>query len=130
MMLSLVKLMAGDGVMRKRKELNIIIGSNIRHLREEAKLTQEALSENLGLTPNHVSAIERGVSGISMENLLNLCQLLGISADRVLFGEPVADEDLLIARRLAALSPKQKRYAYTILSAVIDLSELSEEKHQ
>ena len=40
----------------------------------------------LGMTPNHLSAIERGASGISLEALQRLCRLLGVSADRIILG--------------------------------------------
>ena len=40
----------------------------------------------LGKTPNHLSAVERGASGISLEALQRLCRLLGVSADRIIFG--------------------------------------------
>lgn len=116
--------------MRAKKEINIQIGSNIQRLREEARLTQEALSEMLGLTPNHLSAIERGVSGISLENLHKLCRCLGISADSVLFGDPASEEELLIANRIASLPPEQKQQVYKILWAVIALSDVSEKEHQ
>ena len=33
-----------------------------------------------------MSAIERGASGISLEALQRLCRLLGVSADRIIFG--------------------------------------------
>ena len=54
--------------MRQRKDVNIQIGANIQTLREYAGYTQDELSELIGITPNHLSAIERGVSGVSLEN--------------------------------------------------------------
>ena len=85
--------------MRERKNINLEVGRNIQTAREQAGYTQDALSERMGITPNHLSAIERGVSGISLETLSRLCRLLGVSADRILFGSSVADAD---AQALAA----------------------------
>ena len=59
--------------MREKKDINIEIGGNIQVAREQAGYTQDTLSEMLGMTPNHLSAIERGASGISLEALQRLC---------------------------------------------------------
>ena len=67
--------------MREKKDINIEIGGNIQVAREQAGYTQDTLSEMLGMTPNHLSAIERGASGISLEALQRLCRLLGVSAE-------------------------------------------------
>ena len=45
--------------MREKKDINIEIGGNIQVAREQAGYTQDTLSEMLGMTPNHLSAIER-----------------------------------------------------------------------
>lgn len=55
--------------MRQKKEINVRIGANIQSARERAKYTQEELSEMIGVTPNHLSAIERGASGASLETI-------------------------------------------------------------
>ena len=67
--------------MREKKAVNILVGANIQAAREKAGYTQERLSEIVGITPNHLSAIERGVSGASLELLQKLCGLFGVSAD-------------------------------------------------
>lgn len=77
--------------MQARKPINVRVGSNIQRLREEQHYTQEELSEQIGVTPNHLSAIERGVSGISLELLEKLCQVLSVTADHILFGRKAAD---------------------------------------
>ncbi len=84
--------------MQEKKPINVRVGGNIQRLREEHHETQEELSEKLGVTPNHLSAIERGVSGISLELLEKLCQVLNVTADHILFGRKAAEvngEDLL-----------------------------------
>lgn len=77
--------------MQGKKPINVRVGGNIQWLREERHLTQEVLSEKLGVTPNHLSAIERGVSGISLELLEKLCQVLSVTADHILFGHRAAE---------------------------------------
>lgn len=73
--------------MQQKKELNIQMGSRIRKTRLQAGLTQEAFAELLNLGPKHISAMERGTVGLSMETLQNICQVLHVSADTLLFGD-------------------------------------------
>ena len=73
-----------------------------------------------------MSAIERGVSGISLESLEKLCRLLGVSADRILFGVEESSDELKLARKIAALEgPKQKQVT-KIISALLALASAGE----
>lgn len=107
--------------MREKKDINIEIGGNIQVAREQAGYTQDTLSEMLGMTPNHLSAIERGASGISLEALQRLCRLLGVSADRIIFGtdEPEA-EALALARRISDIKPEYRQQVQEPLSAILN----------
>ena len=59
------------------------IGRRIQQYRKAKNLTQEQLSEMVGLTPHHLSAIERGASGIKIEALVNIINILECSADDI-----------------------------------------------
>ena len=109
--------------MREKKDINIEIGGNIQVAREQAGYTQDTLSEMLGMTPNHLSAIERGASGISLEALQRLCRLLGVSADRIIFGtdDPEA-EALALARRISDIKPEYRQQVQELLSAILHMS--------
>ncbi len=98
--------------MQGKKPINLRVGANIQRIREEHHYTQEGLSELIGVTPNHLSAIERGVSGISLELLEKLCQVLSVTADHILFGRAAAEangEELL--RLLQTISDGQAQLA-------------------
>ena len=104
--------------MREKKEINIAVGNHIQLVREEAGYTQELLD----ITPNHLSAIERGVSGISLETLQRLCLLLGVSADRILFGLDAQEQEALaIARRITDLKPENRKQIQDLLSIILDM---------
>ena len=108
--------------MREKKEINIAVGNHIQLVREEAGYTQDTLSELLDITPNHLSAIERGVSGISLETLQRLCLLLGVSADRILFGRDAQEQEALaIARRITDLKPENRKQIQDLLSIILDM---------
>ena len=109
--------------MREKKDINIEIGGNIQVAREQAGYTQDTLSEMLGMTPNHLSAIERGASGISLEALQRLCRLLGVSADRIIFGTDDPEvEALALARRIPDIKPEYRQQVQELLSAILNMS--------
>ena len=109
--------------MREKKTINVKIGANIQIARENAGYTQEKLSELLSLTPNHLSAIERGVSGASLDVLAQLCSLLGISADFLFFGHSCLDDEALaLARQISNIPPRQKQQFKKVISALLELS--------
>lgn len=52
------------------------LGENIRMRRKTARLTQEAVAEALDVTPQMVSKLERGRTGVSLFNLVKLARVL------------------------------------------------------
>lgn len=50
----------------EKKDLNVLIGTNIRQGAGGRGLTQEKFSEMIGIGPKSLSAIERGTVGISL----------------------------------------------------------------
>lgn len=60
------------------------IGRRIKAAREKKRLTQEQLAELVDLSPMHVSVIERGVKLPKLETLINIANILDVSADELL----------------------------------------------
>ena len=56
-----------------------IFGINLRHFRKLNNLTQEELSEKLGVTAIHLGRIENGKSFVTAELLDSLCLIFNIS---------------------------------------------------
>ena len=50
--------------MKLIKEEDRIFGENIKREREKAGYTQERFSEMIDMTPNNLSAVERGVASV------------------------------------------------------------------
>lgn len=113
--------------MQQRKAVNIQIGANIRAARIRAGYTQERLSECLNITPNHLSAMERGVTGATVEKIMQVCQLFGVSADSLLFGEK-GQEDFgrEIALQANRVRPECRPQLRKILAAFLEA--LAQEK--
>ena len=60
------------------------IGRRIQMRREELGMKQEELAENVNLSPNYMSAIERGVKIPRLETFIRIANTLNMSADLLL----------------------------------------------
>lgn len=70
--------------------------TRIRKAREDLGYTRERFAEKLDVSVSYLAELERGRTGISVKMLVKVCELLGLSADYVLFGvERSADAQLL-----------------------------------
>lgn len=67
------------------------MGLRIKEKRKSLKLTQEEIAEMLDISVKHFSEVERGLTGLSIENLIKLSNILGVSIDYIVKGE--ADKD-------------------------------------
>ena len=63
---------------------NILIGKMLKKARENQGVTQADIAQAIGLSKNHVSAIERGVSKASIECLLGYCERLNMTPNDIL----------------------------------------------
>ena len=61
--------------------------TRIRQAREQHGYTREQFAEKLDVSVSYLAELERGRTGISVKMLIKVCDLLGLSADYVLFGE-------------------------------------------
>lgn len=93
--------------MREKKELNILIGEQVRVAREQAKMTQEVLAEKIEVSPQYISDLERGVVGIALPTLKRLCSTLGVASDQILFGAQPQDRAVILANTCHALTDEQ-----------------------
>lgn len=60
-------------------ELQKAIGAKVKQARKECRMTQEALADKLDTTPQYISRIECGKTGVSLEFLYKLAEILGCS---------------------------------------------------
>lgn len=61
------------------------IGARIKAAREAKGMTQEDFAAALDLSRNHISVIERGVKSPKLETFVAIANVLGVSADALLF---------------------------------------------
>jgi transcriptional regulator with XRE-family HTH domain len=60
------------------------IGERIKALRQEQGVTQIRLGEILDMTQSNLSAIERGVRGVTVHQVVRLAKALHVSTDAIL----------------------------------------------
>ena len=66
-------------------EINYIkLGDRIRYYRTAAGLSQEKLAEIIDVSFQHMSNIETGKKGLSLETIMNIAHALDVSADQLL----------------------------------------------
>jgi len=73
----------------------------------------------------NISAIERGVVGISINSLINICKTLCISSDSILFESNVKNNARFLNTRLEELSPEQFNIVNDIVNKLLEVFKLS-----
>jgi transcriptional regulator with XRE-family HTH domain len=66
------------------KELSVAMGNAARQARHARQLTQQQVAEQLGVSVEFYSRLERGRAHPSLELLLRMLDVLGVSADTLL----------------------------------------------
>lgn len=64
----------------------IPIGKRMAEIRRAHKMTQEKLADMLEVSPKHISHSERGVSSLSLRNLIAFCSIFECSLDYLILG--------------------------------------------
>lgn len=110
----------GVDLMSEKKEIDCLVGNNIKRERIKAGYTQEKFSELIGIGTKSLSAIERGTVGVSLVTLLRICKVLSISSNSLLFENSYKNDVQSITERLERLTPEQFVIANDILCKVIE----------
>jgi len=67
------------------KEFDYVsLGNRIRNARKQRNMTQEQLGEACDLSTAHIGHIERGTRSLSIESLVTIASVLGVSTDYLL----------------------------------------------
>lgn len=96
-------------------EEQLLFRERLRKRRKELKLTQEAVSEQAGISLRFYQMVERGEKSVSLDTLIALRNALSVSIDYLLFGELPPSSQNHIAEILVSLKPEQREDAVRIL---------------
>lgn len=100
----------------KDTERHNYIGDHIRKLREGKGWTQQMLGNKLGKKTSTISAYETNAKLPSVDCLIEMADLLGVSLDTLVYGE---NADLLSVH---TLTQEQKKIVTAIVQAFEDTS--------
>ena len=73
--------------MKRNLLLKKQMGERIRKIRNELKMTKDALGKKMGLTGQFLGVVESGKSTLTYEKLKILCDISGYTSDYILFGK-------------------------------------------
>lgn len=86
-------------------------GKRISDRRKELKMTQQQLADSLGLASyQHISRIERGIEGCSIDLLSDISDVLHISTDYLLKGKKASLDSNLLRAMAGQLIEVADRY--------------------
>jgi len=92
------------------------LGKRIKKRRQILKITQQELAQALGITPQHVSAIEQDKGAPSLALLPKLAEELGVSVDYLVSGREGIITDIIPAikaNKILELKAKRALIALT-----------------
>lgn len=97
------------------------MGQRIKKQRKAVKLTQEKIAEELNISVKHFSEVERGIAGLSIENLIKLSDILGVSIDYMVKGEVNHDRWYSVINALDDVPPEKEMLIKSLLKTGIEL---------
>ncbi len=98
------------------------IGKRIQECRKKKGITQDALSDKLGISTHYYSALERGVYNIKLELLVTILNELDCSADEVfcdVVNKSMNIKATRLSEKISALSPDEQYRIYEVLETLV-----------
>ena len=98
--------------------------TRIRKAREDMGYTREKFAEKLDVSVSYLAELERGRTGISVKMLIKVCNVLGLSADYVLFGNERKEDEM----RLDAIRRIDEKYLPLLDKVIEELLSLDSDR--
>lgn len=102
------------------KEISRLVGIRIKHKRKEKNLTQEALSELMGISTGQLSCIERGVYLPTTQNIYKICDILGEEPNYYLVGHITPEYECKIIQLIKKLPVNYQSVLEKSIELLID----------
>lgn len=101
------------------------LGRRIRERRENLAITQRQLAEALGLTPQHISAIEKDKRTASLSSLVRMAEELGVTVDFLAAGKQGVVEGIIPAIKADnRLNPKTKKALIVLVEELYEATSM------
>lgn len=94
----------------------------IRKAREDMGYTREKFAELLDVSVSYLAEVERGRTGISVKMLIKMCNVLGLSADYILFGKE-RDTDTTLLNKINRIDEKYLTLVNKVLDELLAINE-------
>ncbi len=98
-----------------------VIGERLKKARNDKKITQEKLAEQLDVSIAFLSRIERGSSHINLKRLSQICEILGVSEGYILNGSSSDSKNYLnseFSNVLNNISSEKQKLIYKIAKVI------------
>lgn len=92
------------------------IGTRILEKRKQMNLTQEQIAEQMDVSIQMVSNLERGNKAIKIDNLIKISRILGVSTDYILTGTQSAEDANQMTNKISKLANREA----TAINILID----------
>lgn len=103
-----------------KSNIDKVFGQILRDFRLKNNLTQEQLSEKLGISLKYISRIENGNNGIKTQTLINYMNLLGITPNTI-YNSFITNKEIKgnieLSEKINLLSEEKKAF----VSSIVDL---------
>lgn len=99
-------------------------GKRLKDLRMKEGITQDDLSEKIGITKNAYQKIERGANGAKIDTLVRLAEIFNISLDYIVCGKQTQTVESMIS----GVSENQQAFILATVSSMIKNFEFLKDK--
>ncbi|MBR5948890.1 MAG: helix-turn-helix transcriptional regulator [Clostridia bacterium] len=97
-----------------------LIGERICSRRKQLRYTQERLADEMNVSIQMVSNLERGNKAIKIDNLIKISGILGVSTDYILLGRNTESDVSNVNDKLSMLSDADLRLVEHMIDFCID----------
>ena len=108
-----------------KSDIDKVFGKILKEFRIKNHLTQEQLSEKLGISLKYISRIENGNSGIKTRTLINYMNILGITPNTI-YSEFINNKSIKqkveLSKKIEALSEEKQMFIDSIVDLLKDLN--------
>lgn len=107
-----------------KSDIDKNFGKILRDFRIKNKLTQEQLSEKLGISLKYISRIENGNNGVKTQTLINYMNILGITPNTIyasFITNKEAIKNIEISEKISSLSNDKKDFIISIIDLLKEL---------
>ena len=108
-----------------KSDIDKVFGKVLKEFRVKNHMTQEQLSEKLGISLKYISRIENGNSGIKTRTLINYMNILGITPNTI-YSEFINNKSIKqkieLSKKIETLSEEKQTFIDSTVDLLKDLN--------